>query len=49
MYGPGTNGVNGTSIIYNSECQMRYIMGCIDMVLAGGYGSAMPRAQVCDD
>lgn len=49
MYGPGTNGVNGASIIYNSECQMRYIMGCIDMVLAGGYGSAMPRAEVCDD
>jgi 4-hydroxyacetophenone monooxygenase len=49
MYGPGTNGVNGASIIYNSECQMRYIMGCIDMVLAGGNGSAMPRAEVCDD
>ncbi|WP_322857587.1 NAD(P)/FAD-dependent oxidoreductase [Mycobacterium shigaense] len=49
MYGPGTNAVNGASIIYNSECQMRYIMGCIDMVVAGGYGSAMPRVQVCDD
>ncbi|OBK22917.1 4-hydroxyacetophenone monooxygenase [Mycobacterium asiaticum] len=49
MYGPGTNAVNGASIIYNSECQMRYIMGCIDMVLAGGYGSAMPRAEVCED
>jgi 4-hydroxyacetophenone monooxygenase len=49
MYGPGTNAVNGASIIYNSECQMRYIMGCIDLVMAGGHGSAMPRAQVCDD
>lgn len=49
MYGPGTNGVNGASIIYNSECQMRYIMGCIDMTLAGGYDSAMPRADVCAD
>ncbi|KUH68918.1 4-hydroxyacetophenone monooxygenase [Mycolicibacterium novocastrense] len=49
MYGPGTNGVNGASIIYNSECQMRYIMGCIDMLLAGGYDSAMPRADVCAD
>jgi 4-hydroxyacetophenone monooxygenase len=49
MYGPGTNAVNGASIIYNSECQMRYIMGCIDMVMADGHGSAMPRAQVCDD
>ncbi len=49
IYGPGTNAVNGASIIYNSECQMRYIMGCIDMVLAGGVRSAMPRADVCDD
>jgi 4-hydroxyacetophenone monooxygenase len=49
MFGPGTNAVNGASIIYNSECQMRYIMGCIDMVLAGGYGSATVRADVCDD
>ncbi|KQH81114.1 4-hydroxyacetophenone monooxygenase [Mycobacterium gordonae] len=49
MYGPGTNGVNGASIIYNSECQMRYIMGCIDMVLASGCRSAMPRAEVCGD
>ncbi|OBK82092.1 NAD(P)/FAD-dependent oxidoreductase [Mycobacterium sp. 1164985.4] len=49
LYGPGTNAVNGASIIYNSECQMRYIMACIDMVLAGGYDWAMPRADVCDD
>ena len=47
--GPGTNAVNGASIIYNSECQMRYIMGCIDMVLAGGCGRPAPRADVCDD
>lgn len=49
MYGPGTNAVNGASIIYNSECQMRYILGCIDMVLAGGVRSATPKAQVCAD
>lgn len=49
IYGPGTNAVNGASIIYNSECQMRYIMGCIDMVLAGDARSAVPRRDVCDD
>ncbi|OBH72414.1 4-hydroxyacetophenone monooxygenase [Mycobacterium intracellulare] len=49
MYGPGTNAVNGASIIYNSECQMRYIMGCIDMVLASGARSAVPRTDVCDN
>ncbi|MGH3678057.1 MAG: flavin-containing monooxygenase [Mycobacterium sp.] len=49
MYGPGTNAVNGASIIYNSECQMRYILGCIDMVLSEEVGSATVRAEVCDD
>jgi 4-hydroxyacetophenone monooxygenase len=49
LYGPGTNAVNGTSIIYNSECQMRYVMGCIDLVLSSGARSALPRADVCDD
>ena len=49
MFGPGTNAVNGASIIYNSECQMRYIMGCIDMILAGDFGSATPRVDVCAD
>jgi 4-hydroxyacetophenone monooxygenase len=49
MYGPGTNAVNGASIIYNSECQMRYIMGCIDMILVDGARWAAPRADVCDD
>jgi 4-hydroxyacetophenone monooxygenase len=49
MYGPGTNAVNGVSIVYNSECQMRYIMGCIDMVLASGVRSAVVKPEVCDD
>lgn len=49
IYGPGTNAVNGASIIYNSECQMRNIMGCIDMVLASGARSAVPRSDVCDN
>ncbi|MCZ0731681.1 flavin-containing monooxygenase [Mycolicibacterium iranicum] len=49
MYGPGTNAVNGASIIYNSECQMRYIMGCIDMVMAAGARRASPKAEVCAD
>ncbi|WP_412535080.1 flavin-containing monooxygenase [Mycolicibacterium sp. D5.8-2] len=49
MYGPGTNAVNGASIIYNSECQMRYILGCLDMVIARGARWAAPRAEVCRD
>jgi 4-hydroxyacetophenone monooxygenase len=49
MFGPGTNAVNGASIIYNSECQMRYVMGCIDMLLAGGFASATVRTEICED
>ena len=49
MYGPGTNAVNGASIIYNSECQARYALGCIDMLLASGARALTPRADVCAD
>lgn len=49
MYGPGTNAVNGTSIIYNSECQMRYILGCLDMIIAADARRATVRADVCAD
>lgn len=49
LYGPGTNGVNGTSIIYNSECQMRYVMSCIDMVIAADARSATVQPEVCAD
>ncbi|MDG4662962.1 NAD(P)/FAD-dependent oxidoreductase [Mycobacterium sp. 236(2023)] len=49
MYGPGTNAVNGASIIYNSECQMRYILGCIDLIIAGQVRRATVRAEVCTD
>lgn len=49
MYGPGTNAVNGASIIYNSECQMRYILGCLDMVIANDARSATVHPEVCQD
>lgn len=49
LYGPGTNAVNGASIIYNSECQMRYVLGCLDMVIASGARSATVRGDVCED
>lgn len=49
MFGPGTNAVNGSSIIYNSECQMRYILSCLDMVAASDATAAEPRTEVCDD
>ena len=29
LYGPGTNLANGGSLIFHSECQVRYVMGCL--------------------
>ncbi|MBU3705309.1 MAG: NAD(P)/FAD-dependent oxidoreductase, partial [Mycobacterium sp.] len=49
MYGPGTNLASGGSLIFHSECEMRYIMGCIDMLLASGHTAMEPRAEAYDD
>ena len=36
MYGPGTNLAHGGSLIFHSECQMRYITQCLDELIDGG-------------
>ena len=36
MYGPNTNIVANGSIIFFSECEMRYILGCIKLLLETG-------------
>ena len=33
MYGPNTNLAHGGSIVFHGECQIRYILGCIDLLL----------------
>ena len=40
MYGPNTNIVVNGSIIFFSECETRYIMGCIELML---------RKRLCRD
>ncbi|MCB1691489.1 MAG: hypothetical protein KDI19_01925, partial [Pseudomonadales bacterium] len=35
MYGPNTNIVVNGSIIFFSECEIRYILGCLALVLSG--------------
>ncbi len=48
LYGPGTNLASGGSLIFHSECQMRYISGCLHELLAGGHtrdGAAARRAR----
>ena len=43
MYGPGTNLAHGGSLIFHSECQMRYITQCIEELIVAGHRSMEPR------
>ena len=45
MYGPGTNLAHGGSLIFHSECQMRYISQCLDELIDGGYRSMEPTEE----
>jgi 4-hydroxyacetophenone monooxygenase len=48
MYGPGTNLAHGGSLIFHSECQIRYIMGCLKVLLETGR-SAIECTQAAHD
>ncbi len=49
MYGPGTNLASGGSLIFHSECEMRYIIGCIDLLCAEGKKAMEPKPERYDD
>jgi 4-hydroxyacetophenone monooxygenase len=49
MYGPGTNLAHGGSLIFHSECQIRYITGCIKALVEGEHASMEPRVDVHDE
>src|SRR3954447_3126577 len=49
LYGPNTNIVINGSIVYFSECEVRYILGCIHMLLAGGHRALDVRKDVHDE
>ena len=49
MYGPGTNLAHGGSLIFHSECQMRYITQCIEALVAGGHRTMEPRRERYED
>jgi 4-hydroxyacetophenone monooxygenase len=49
MYGPGTNLVHGGSLIFHSECQMRYITQCIEALIDGDHRTMEPRQDRYDD
>lgn len=49
LYGPGTNLAHGGSIIFNAECQVRYVMGCLGMLAAAGPGAALEVTAAAHD
>lgn len=49
MYGPGTNLAHGGSLIFHSECQIRYITRCLESLIAGGHSSMEPKAERYED
>ena len=49
MYGPGTGLAHGGSLIFHSECQMRYIAQCLQHLIDGGHRTMEPRQERYDD
>jgi 4-hydroxyacetophenone monooxygenase len=49
MYGPGTNLAFGGSLIFNGECQIRYIMECLKALLQSGNSTLECKPSVHDD
>ncbi len=49
IYGPNTNIVVNGSIIFFSECAVRYIVGCLKLVAETGAEAMEPKQAVYDD
>jgi 4-hydroxyacetophenone monooxygenase len=48
LYGPNTNLGHGGSIMFHTECQVRYVMKCLRHLIEGGHGSMECRAEIHD-
>lgn len=49
LYGPNTNIVHGGSIIYQVECQIHYVMQCINAMFTQGIEALEVREEVNDE
>jgi 4-hydroxyacetophenone monooxygenase len=49
IYGPNTNIVVNGSIIFFSECAVRYIIGCLKLLADTGARAMEPKREVFDD
>lgn len=47
-YGPNTNIVVNASIIFFSECEVRYILGCLALLMQDSHTAMSPRRDVHD-
>ncbi len=48
LYGPNTNIVINGSIVYFSECEVRYVLGCVELLLRGHHRALDVRKDVHD-
>ncbi len=49
LYGPGTNLASGGSLIFHSECEIRYIVQCLQALDAAGARAIEPRKEKYDE
>jgi len=49
MNGPGTWLASGGSLIFHSECQMRYISECLELLIEGGHATMEPTVEKTAD
>jgi 4-hydroxyacetophenone monooxygenase len=49
LYGPGTNLASGGSLIFHSECEIRYIMACLDLLITSNAKSMEPHRHRYDE
>ena len=49
MNGPGTWLASGGSLIFHSECQMRYITQCLELLIEGGHATLEPTVEKTTD
>jgi 4-hydroxyacetophenone monooxygenase len=49
MYGPSTHLNHGGSLIFHSECQMRYIGGALDLLAGSGKTAMEPRPDLYEE
>jgi len=49
LYGPNTNLAHGGSITFHSECQVRYILGCLTLLFSRGRASMQCTQAAHDD